>query len=833
MFPALLALIAKAVIFFYARNTRQRNLETHLYLLFLFALSIQNLSEIFVFLGPSQYEMVLVYFGASIVAIGLLLHLALATGTNWSLKIDTSNLWPALIYAPAVVLEILLWFTDLLVVGVEPMDYTYTKIPGPLYYLFVIYVLAYLSAVPTALLYGSIKLDGSTRRARAKLILLGLAPPVLVVITVVTLQNYGLRAFNTTITLPIAVTFFLAVTAYATHQYRIFDLAFYIPWSKVRSRKTAFYSRIRAMVSEVADLKTVGETTRRFADAMRCPIALVTSDNPVVAAAGDYQQMVTFPVDHLHRVQHITVAREIEREAPAVHALMQQHGVAAIVPFYPHTHHASGWMLLGDAFNEQVYTPLDFRMVEQLFDRMAEVFLDKLVMMRSQIDAANDALRHAEQVLFETESDMAVLKREREHLLAENARLSRYRPTEVAEVTRSNEPSTPPSIILLGRDKPMLNKLRMHFKQADQYASHKSYAFIAQGLPDVVMCKIDSNDDRAAAGLADFIADNKSRTAFLLYGEAAGELARANSDRFRGALIEVLPNGRDNEYMARSIQGLASLRRATLAVHDDEYPLLGVSDQFTAAMKQLVYHTNSQQPLLLVSSDSNEVLAVSHQIHVLSRKKTAYIAWQASTEHASLVRAIKTAQNGTLLVSGLDSLTQENMEVVIGFLTATPGGVRVLIGLPTANTALQARLKASTITLPAMRERRQDIGLLVKYFTLQHNMRAGTAKYIAKAEVDGWLDTAYPTDMAAIRSYVHDLLASKQEPIEPLPEISQTPAEKNLEEQVAEFEIRILKDALAHCQGNKSKAARLLGLRPNTLHYKLERYGLGTGKDDT
>ena len=44
---------------------------------------------------------------------------------------------------------------------------------------------------------------------------------------------------------------------------------------------------------------------------------------------------------------------------------------------------------------------------------------------------------------------------------------------------------------------------------------------------------------------------------------------------------------------------------------------------------------------------------------------------------------------------------------------------------------------------------------------------------------------------------------------------------------VAAFEARLIEQTLKRCQGNKSKAARLLGLRPNTLHYKLERYGLG------
>jgi DNA-binding NtrC family response regulator len=56
---------------------------------------------------------------------------------------------------------------------------------------------------------------------------------------------------------------------------------------------------------------------------------------------------------------------------------------------------------------------------------------------------------------------------------------------------------------------------------------------------------------------------------------------------------------------------------------------------------------------------------------------------------------------------------------------------------------------------------------------------------------------------------------------------------KTLDEYVTEFEAQIIRQTLERCDGNKSKAARRLGLRPNTLHYKLERYGISTGKKNS
>ena len=49
---------------------------------------------------------------------------------------------------------------------------------------------------------------------------------------------------------------------------------------------------------------------------------------------------------------------------------------------------------------------------------------------------------------------------------------------------------------------------------------------------------------------------------------------------------------------------------------------------------------------------------------------------------------------------------------------------------------------------------------------------------------------------------------------------------KTLQDSVAEFEAALIAQALRLSKGNQAEAARLLGLRPNTLYYKMERYGL-------
>ena len=435
-FPAILALLAKVGIFFYARYSNVHNLQTRIYLLFLFALSIQNLSEIAVLVShaerwpePSGGRL---YFSASIVAIAFFLHLALVMGRNSSRPEDNISTRGILfLYAPCFVLETLLWLTSLLISGFERVAYTYTKVPGPLYFLFELYAVGYLGAAAVLFLYGARTHVATFRRLQNRFLLIGLLPFVALVVAVIVLQHFGVRISATT-TLPVAMTFFLGVTAYATHQHRLFDIEFFVPWSKLRKRKTAFYKKIQSLVAEIAEMNSVQRIVQSLSDALRCPVALIGGPQPVVAVAGEALGVARFPIRELRKVDHILVANEIAEVIPDIHKLMRQHKVAAIVPFHPHSQTASSWMLLGDAFSDQVYSPLDFKVVEGLFARLADHFLDNQLLLRAQLAEANHemgALRrrlaNAWEQLEAVRIKLASTEQENQSLRTRNATLLR------------------------------------------------------------------------------------------------------------------------------------------------------------------------------------------------------------------------------------------------------------------------------------------------------------------------------------------------------------------------------------------------------------------------
>jgi hypothetical protein len=477
--PAIISLLLKAGIYLYARASRTHNFQTQLYLGFLFALSIQNVSEIFALYAlnvngvMATFEAKL-FYAASIAAFAPLIHLALSLAFDEQHRIR--RILPACIYLWALLLEILLFFTPALVRDFQVLNYGFglsiTRVPGPLYFLFELYSIGTFVGVLALAIYGSRRQTNAQHRLKNSILAIAVAPMAVLVVLVLGLLHFGIKLINWSVTFPFAISFFLIVTAYAIYQHRLFDIEFFIPWSNVRRRKTAFYDRIRTMIAEIADLASVGQILNRLADTLRCPVALLGGPQPVPATTDGSTRMLSFPLDELRKIEQIVVANEIGTAMPKIHALMKQHGVAAIVPFYPRSRTAASWMLLGDSFSEQVYTPLDFKMVEQLFAHMAEQFLDKLLFLRSQLHEARDQLQTLQYRLDEADDTVAKLREQNTLLRQYNVRLLQER----SDTQTDSDPAKPTSVPKLAPVPTQIDK------SLDEYVSQFEARLIAQAL---------------------------------------------------------------------------------------------------------------------------------------------------------------------------------------------------------------------------------------------------------------------------------------------------------------------------------------------------------------
>jgi hypothetical protein len=229
--PAVAALIFKVAIYAYTRMVCvTRNRETRLFFLVLLSLVAQNLVEIVIFyrvnLGNTVPEFEgRLYFVAAIATVTVLFQLStlLALGHEHPLRRTLA----AIVYPCATGLAALV-FTPWLIGGFEIFDYrighSITRIPGPLYFLFELFVVALFSGLIGACAYGWKHQTTDSRRKKNLLLLIAILPTVLLALTVVGLLHFDIKWFNATATLPVAITYFLVVSAYGIHHRRFLDI---------------------------------------------------------------------------------------------------------------------------------------------------------------------------------------------------------------------------------------------------------------------------------------------------------------------------------------------------------------------------------------------------------------------------------------------------------------------------------------------------------------------------------------------------------------------------------------------------------------------------------
>lgn len=148
------------------------------------------------------------------------------------------------------------------------------------------------------------------------------------------------------------------------------------------------------------------------------------------------------------------------------------------------------------------------------------------------------------------------------------------------------------------------------------------------------------------------------------------------------------------------------------------------------------------------------------------------------------------------------------------------------------------RLNVVTIPVPALRERKEDIPLLVDYlipyYAKQHHRKV---KGISRDALELLMRYDFPGNVRELENILQRaiVLCNRQYiEQEDLPELFQskehhstnpidTPLHGNYEEKMNQFEASLIIEALTSSNGNKSAAARLLGIGERRLRYRMEK----------
>jgi two-component system response regulator AtoC len=153
---------------------------------------------------------------------------------------------------------------------------------------------------------------------------------------------------------------------------------------------------------------------------------------------------------------------------------------------------------------------------------------------------------------------------------------------------------------------------------------------------------------------------------------------------------------------------------------------------------------------------------------------------------------------------------------------------------------LYYRIKGITLETPALDERREDIPLLIQHFLQQIAAKSAQSVQLSAPALQWFLQRPWPGNVRELRNTLESVVAIARHGVVQLADIQllhldaqevsfpdvQLPPGSSLDEQVRQLEIRLLSEALTAHQGNRSQAARQLGLSRQGLLKKIERYGL-------
>lgn len=418
--PAVIALLLKIGLLAATRISPIRTAESKIFLVLLFVLGLHNISEImgFNYSGPKTGVISLtagfLYYTFSIIAIAVVCHLMLIRlyiTTNWHLPI--SNLIPW-IYIPMVIVLYMLWFTDDLIRGFMASGFSYTRVPGSLYPWFEMYAMGYLSFAFVTLVVATIFSNSKYNRKKNVITLCGITPVLLMPVIVIGLQSYGIQAFSLPLWFALALSLFLIITAYAIYEHRLFDILVHLPWTKIYQRRTEFHNQIKAFISEVDKLPVfnIEEILSRLSKILNCGVAIVgIAKEPLISEYSESTlKLDDVPSSSFSEITDIVVTKEIEKTDSKIYLTLSSINCAAVIPFKPFEGKVQGWFLLSGKSDQPDTLPIDFAVVETLFDRMGSVFLEAIVKEREEVEQLRLALQQEKAKTLELSEELQTTK---------------------------------------------------------------------------------------------------------------------------------------------------------------------------------------------------------------------------------------------------------------------------------------------------------------------------------------------------------------------------------------------------------------------------------------
>ena len=167
-------------------------------------------------------------------------------------------------------------------------------------------------------------------------------------------------------------------------------------------------------------------------------------------------------------------------------------------------------------------------------------------------------------------------------------------------------------------------------------------------------------------------------------------------------------------------------------------------------------------------------------------------------------------------------------EVDVRVIAATNRDLQHMVDEGKFREDLWYRLNTVRIVMPPLRERRDDIPLLARFFVNKYNGRYNREVKLMDSGVRALQDYTWPGNVRQLQHSIERLtiLADRIDGETVLDSLAAMDSRERPVETLADAEEDQIRRVLAATGGNKSKAAQILGIERKTLYRKLERMKL-------
>jgi transcriptional regulator with PAS, ATPase and Fis domain len=182
----------------------------------------------------------------------------------------------------------------------------------------------------------------------------------------------------------------------------------------------------------------------------------------------------------------------------------------------------------------------------------------------------------------------------------------------------------------------------------------------------------------------------------------------------------------------------------------------------------------------------------------------------------------------------------ESIKVNVRVIAATNKNLAQLVREGKFREDLFYRIRVIYLKIPPLRERREDIPMLVDHLVAKFNhLQEKNIAGVAQAVLDRLMDHDYPGNVRELENIIEqafvlcrgELIEPQHLPIELRPQATAA-AVLDAATSLRSAQERLIQTALERNQGNRLLTARQLGINPSTLYRKLKAFGLSTSSQD-